>query len=100
MLGGEERVMLPLLELAVESSDVTVPSVSSCLLACAWLAMLPKTTGRARSLGLPKTGPRARLSCVIDLLICLFIYFSLCKVWSLVVAWVDLSHSHQTRNVY
>lgn len=59
--------MLPLLELAVESSDVTIPSVSSCLSACAWLAMLPKTTGRAWSLlqtsfSLPETGPRAQLS--------------------------------------
>lgn len=47
VLVAEERVMLPLLELAVESSDVTIPSVPSCFSACAWLAMLPKTTGRA-----------------------------------------------------
>lgn len=45
MLGAEESVMLPLLELALESSDVTILSVSSCLSGCAWLAMLPKTTG-------------------------------------------------------
>lgn len=97
MLGAEERVMLPLLELAVESSDVTVPSVSSCLLACAWLAMLPKTTGRVWILlqtpfSLPDTGPSVQLSWVI---FCRLLQSLQC----LVDAWVDLSQSHQSRNV-